>query len=102
MKTVPIHLEDGSPVVEYSELQQKLLPIGYQPPRDGGSLIYPINLFIIAEGLGIDNEPVYWLRGLDEQGNTVVGDIYYTIESARNFLFDEYGVQDALWIPVDR
>ncbi len=102
MQNVPISLEDGSVVVEYLRLRQKLLPVGYQPRQDGTGPIAPVDLFVIAEGPGIDNEPVYWLRGLDDQGETVIGDLYYTIESAREGLFAEYGLQGASWIPMDR
>lgn len=102
MRTVPTFLEDGSPVLEYSLLRKKLLPKGYLPPADGGHRISPIDLFVITQGIGIDNEPVYWLRGLDDHGKTMVGDMYYTIESARNFLLDEYDVEDASWVAVDR
>jgi len=102
MQAVPISLEDGSTVVEYLRPQQKLLPVGYQPRQGGAGPIAPVDLFVIAEGPGIDNEPVYWLRGLDDQGETVIGDMYYTIESARECLFTEYGLQGASWIPIDR
>lgn len=101
MKTVPLLLEDGSPVVEYSRLRKKMHPKGYLPPKEGGRTIPQIDLFVIAVGTGIDNQPIYWLRGLDDFGNSVVGEMYYTLEAARNFLVNEYGVDDASWTSLD-
>ncbi|WP_374582857.1 hypothetical protein [Pseudoduganella sp.] len=98
---IPLFIDDGAPVVEYAVLQQKLLPKGYQPRPHAECQMSPVGFFIIAKGSGIDGEPVYWLRGLDDQGQTVVGDMYYTLESAREFLLVEYGVQGASWVSIE-
>lgn len=35
------------------------------------------------------------------RGETVIGDLYYTIEAAREGLSAEYALQGASWIPID-
>lgn len=91
---------DGLQVLEFAILPEKLRPFGYIPPADGSAWLPPIDLIVIAEGPGPDGEPVYWVSCLDEAQNVVTGDMYYSIESARDFPRIEYGVSGLSWRPV--
>jgi hypothetical protein len=97
MAKVPSRLEDGSPVIAFVELPAKILPSGYVPPEDRPPAIEPVRLFVIAKGKGVDESDVYWVRGLDGNARSVVGEMYCTEESAKQFLLQEYGVQGAVW-----
>jgi hypothetical protein len=99
MAKVPSRLEDGSPVIAFVELPAKILPSGYVPPEGRPPAIepVPVRLFVIAKGKGADESDVYWVRGLDGNARSVVGEMYCTEESAKQFLLQEYGVQGAVW-----
>ena len=86
---------DGLRVVQYAELPTKLLPKGYISPPDGPSL-EPIGLVVIAVDDELD-DPLYWVRCLNDELQTVTGDMYYALASAQQFLLDEYGVQGVAW-----
>jgi hypothetical protein len=94
------HTVHGSEVIEFTELPQKLMPRGYVAPADGREPLQPTDLVVIAHGEGVDGGYVYWVRCLDDKGQVVAGDMYYTLESARDFLRVEYGVESAKWSKV--
>lgn len=90
----------GNEVIEYAELPAKILPRGYVEPQNGQVPLQPIDLVVIAIGAGTDDELVYWVRCLNDQQEVVTGDMYYTVDSARDFLKIEYGVEDIKWTKV--
>ncbi|MBR7780422.1 hypothetical protein [Undibacterium rugosum] len=90
----------GNEVIEYAELPTKILPCGYVAPRNGQVPLQPIDLVVIAIGAGVDSELLYWVSCLNDQQEVVTGDMYYTVEAARDFLKIEYGVEDVKWTKV--
>jgi hypothetical protein len=90
----------GNEVIEYAKLPAKILPRGYAAPRNGRVPLQPIDLVVIAIGAGVDDELVYWVSCLNDQQEVVTGDMYYTVDSAREFLKIEYGVEDIKWTKV--
>ncbi|MBC3831591.1 hypothetical protein H8K33_08715 [Undibacterium amnicola] len=90
----------GNEVIEFAELPTKILPSGYIVPRNDQAPLQPINLVVITISAGIDSELAYWVSCLNDQQEVVTGDMYYTVETARDFLKTEYGVEDVIWIKV--
>ena len=90
---------DGLRVVQYATLPDKILPKGYMAPANGPAL-EPINLAVIAVGDTLDGESLFWVRCLNDQLETVTGDMYYSLPAAQRFLLDEYGVDGVVWQPL--
>ena len=78
----------------------KILPSGYVAPRSGQVPLQSVDLVVIAIGAGVDRKLVYWVRCLNDQQEVMTGDMYYTVESARDFLKIEYDVEDVKWTKV--
>ena len=89
---------EGNSVIEYGRFPTKLRPNGYTPSAEGTEL-EAVDLVAISVGEGADGKPVYWVTYLDDRGEEVTGDMYYTLESARSSPETEYGVS-VNWVAV--
>ncbi|MBR7800259.1 hypothetical protein [Undibacterium fentianense] len=90
----------GNKVIEYAELPMKILPLGYVFPKNGQAPLQSTDLVVIAVSVDAHDDSVYWVSCLNDQQEVITGEMYYTVESARNFLEAEYGVKDVKWIKV--
>lgn len=88
----------GNPVTYYARLPYKALPNGYLVPTDGRATLKEIDLIVISNGSGIaEEDQIYWVSCLDEDGKVVTGEMYYTLDSAFDFPRTEYGFQNTIW-----
>jgi len=90
----------GSEVIEFAKLPQKVLPRGYVTPANGREPLQPIDLVVISHSESASREYLYWVHCLNDKGQVVTGEMYYTLESARDFLRVEYGVEGIKWSKV--
>lgn len=95
--SIPLQI-DGNPVIHYAQLPYKALPAGYLAPTDGRAALKAIDLIVISLGSGIaEGDQIYWVSCLDEGGNVVTGEMYYTLDAAFDFPRTEYGFRNTIW-----
>ena len=88
---IPSEVHDD-PVIEFAILESPIMPRGYQAPTDGSRPISPARAFVILKSVGPADDVVYRTSAVDESGEAFAGDMFYTLESARQFPAVEYGV----------
>ncbi len=84
----------GYPVKVYAELDPPAYPSGYLENGD----LEKTNAFLISvSDEGDQNDERFWVSCLGINGKIMSGEMYYTIDAAKEFPKSEFDIEYLLW-----